>query len=224
MRFLDYPDREAMMIDVAGVLAEELADALHHNDRVTLAVPGGTTPGPVFEVLSAVDLDWDRIDILLTDERWVPETSPRSNTALIRKTLLRDKAAHARLVPMRADADTPEEALDGLIAAVQEVLPVDVMLLGMGTDMHTASIFPGADRLGESLDADAPPLMPMRAPGAPEPRVTLTAPVLTAALSTHVLITGADKLAALDKATEAEFAEDAPIALVLKNATVHWAE
>ena len=92
----------------------------------------------------------------------------------------------------------------------------------MGADMHTASLFPGADRVAEGLAADAPTVLPMRAPGAPEPRVTLTAPVLSGAMSIHVVITGDDKLEALNTASNLS-PEEAPINTVLANATVHWA-
>jgi 6-phosphogluconolactonase len=93
----------------------------------------------------------------------------------------------------------------------------------MGADMHTASLFPGADNLAAALDDDAPPLMAMRAEAAGEPRVTLTAPVLKSAISTHVLITGAEKREAIERASKLN-PIDAPIACVLGQATIHWAE
>jgi 6-phosphogluconolactonase len=223
MNLVEYPDREFMMMNVADRMTSELGAHLRTEDRATLAVPGGTTPGPIFDVLCGVDLGWDRIDALLTDERWVPETSERSNTALLRQRLLVGKAASANYLPMRADADTPEDALGPLAAAIEPVLPITVMLLGMGADMHCASLFPGADLLEQALAPDAPVLLPMRAPGAPEPRITLTAPVLKAALNIHILITGAEKRAALEKARHLPPAE-APVAVVLGQATVHWAE
>ena len=89
--------------------------------------------------------------------------------------------------------------------------------------MHTASLFPGADNLEAALAADAPRLMPMRAEGAGEPRITLTAPVLNGALSKHIVITGDEKRSALDKARHLS-PQEAPIASVLQGATVHWAE
>jgi 6-phosphogluconolactonase len=106
---------------------------------------------------------------------------------------------------------------------VATLLPLSVVLLGMGGDMHTASLFPGADRLAEALAPDAPPVMAMRAPGAPEPRVTLTAPVLDGAMSKHVVITGAEKRAALERAAQLSPME-APIRAVWSDLTVHWAE
>ena len=106
--------------------------------------------------------------------------------------------------------------------AIAPHLPISVLLLGMGADMHTASLFPGADRLAEALAPDAPVLLPMRAAGAGEPRVTLSARVLRAAMAIHVMITGAEKRAALERAMDLT-PQEAPIRAVLDDATVHWA-
>lgn len=223
MEFVDYPDRDLLMLSLADRIASELGAALRRNERASLSVPGGTTPGPVFDTLSGVALDWDRVDVLLNDERWVPEDHPRSNTGLLRQRLFQNHAAAARLVPLYADAPEPDGALDALADGVRACLPLSVALVGMGADMHTASLFPGADNLDAALAADAPPLMAMRAPGAAEPRITLTAPVLRGAMHMHVLITGAEKRAALERARSLPPTE-APIAALLAEATVHWAE
>ncbi|GGE25115.1 6-phosphogluconolactonase [Primorskyibacter flagellatus] len=223
MNWNTYPDRDLLALDLADTLASSLRNALARNDRVSFAVPGGTSPGPVFDALSTVHLDWDRVDVMLTDERWVPETSERSNTALLRRTLLTGPAAAATLIPLRADTATPEESLDALSAAIAPLLPIDVLLVGMGADMHTASLFPGADRLEEALSSHAPVLLPMRAPGAPEPRVTLTAPVLRGAMDTHVVIMGAEKKAAIEQARHLTPAE-APVSVLLGDATIHYAD
>lgn len=223
MKLEVYPDREMLMLGLANVIAGQLGDFLRRDGRATLSVPGGTTPGPIFDTLSGVDLDWANVAVVLNDERWVPETSDRSNTRILRQRLLRARAAGARLLPLYAAADTPEAALSTLEDGIRPYLPISVLLLGMGADMHTASLFPGADRLAEALAADAPILMPMRADAAGEPRVTLTAPVLKAAFHTHILITGADKRAALDRAKHLDPSE-APVRAFLDTATVHWAE
>lgn len=222
MNLIEYPDREALMIDLAGVIAGELQTCLLNHDHASLAVPGGTTPGPMFAELAATELDWSRVHVMLTDERWVPETSERSNTRLLRETLLTDHAAAATYVPLFQPAAEPEEVLDDLAAGILSELPLSVLLLGMGADMHTASLFPGADRLEDALDKIAPPLLPMRAPGVPEPRITLTAPVLRDAMSTHILITGGEKREALERARHLS-PIDAPVATVLRDADVHWA-
>ncbi len=223
MEFREYPDRELMFLSLANDIASQLADFLRRDGRASLCVPGGTTPGPIFDTLSGVDLDWANVSVFLNDERWVPETSDRSNTALLRSRLIRGKANQARLVPLYAPAQTPEEMLDALADGVRPHLPISVLLLGMGNDMHTASLFPGADRLTDALSSSAPILMPMRADAAVEPRVTLTVPALRSAMNTHVLITGPDKRAALERAQSLP-AEEAPIRAFLDLATVHWAE
>jgi 6-phosphogluconolactonase len=223
MNFHEYPDRDMLMLRLAQRIASELGETLRSNDRATLSVPGGTTPGPVFDTLSGADLDWARVSVMLNDERWVPEDNPRSNTALIRRRLLTGRAAEATLVPLYARAPTPEDALDALSDGIRPHLPISVLLLGMGADMHTASLFPGADKLAQAMSADAPPLMALRAEAAGEPRITLTLPVLRKALRIHVLITGAEKRAALERARKLPSAQ-APIAALLDQAQVHWAE
>ena len=223
MNFREYPDRELMMMSLADQLAGELGIALRQKDKASLCVPGGTTPGPVFDVLAGVKLDWSRVSVFLNDERWVPESSDRSNTALLRKRLLVGQAAKAQLVPLYAEAPRPEDRIEALSKGLAPHLPIDVLLLGMGADMHTASMFPGADRLAEALSHDASLLVPMRATGAGEPRVTLSALVLADAMNIHILIVGAEKRAAIERAQHLPVAE-APVRAVLANATIHWAE
>ncbi len=226
--FLQYPDRETLMENIAEDVADQLSAAIDARGAATLAVPGGTTPAPFLELLSKADLDWSKVRVMLTDERFVPETSDRSNTRLLRETLLQNNAAAAQLVPFYKAADTPEEVLDDLSGAISAALPLDVCVLGMGADMHTASLFPEADCLAEGLDLDGTAvLLPMRAPNAPEPRLTLTAPVLRAARNIHILITGPDKKAAFEAAMVDGPTTEAPIRVILDAPTqvdVHYAD
>lgn len=222
MKFVEHSDIPTMMVEIGSILRDQLAAELANSGSATLAVPGGTTPGPIFDVLSQADLDWAHVAVMLTDERWVPETSDRSNTRLIKSRLLTNKASAATYLPLFADGGTAEEKLPELSAVIAPHLPISVCLLGMGADMHTASIFPEADKLTEALTG-TDILYPMRAPGAPEPRITLSADALKAAKNIHIVITGAEKRAALDKALTLD-PIDAPVAAVLANATVHWAE
>ena len=222
MTFTEYADAEMMALDIANLLAGELRTALDHRDRVLFVVPGGTTPGPVFDALCDTDLDWGRVDVLLSDERWRPEVHVRSNTRLIRARLLTGRAAAARYLPLYARAETPEKVLAELESNIAPALPIDICVLGMGADMHVASLIPGAEGLEDALDPDAPVLAPIRAPGEDEARVTLTARVLAGAINTHVVITGDRKRRALERARHARPIE-APVAAVLEGATVHWA-
>ncbi|MEI4232248.1 6-phosphogluconolactonase [Roseovarius sp. D22-M7] len=222
MKIIDYADAEMMAINLANVLAGELRNALRTEDRVLFVVPGGTTPGPVFDALCDTHLDWDRVDVLLSDERWRPEVHVRSNTRLVRERLLTGRAGAARYLPLYAKAEAPEAVLAELESNITPALPIDVCLLGMGTDLHVASLFAGADRLEEALDRHAPVLVPMRAPDAQEPRVTLSARVLNGAICKHMVITGQAKRDAVERAAHMHPSE-APVAAVLDDLTVHWA-
>ena len=223
MTFVEYPDAEMMYLALAKQITSELGAFLRRDGHASLCVPGGTTPGPVFDTLSGVDLDWPNVAVFLNDERWVPESSPRSNTRLLRERLLRGPAAQANLVPLYAPADQPEQMLEALSAGIAPHLPISVLLLGMGADMHIASLFPGADLLEQALAPDAPVLMALRAEAAGEPRITLTAQALETAFHIHILIRGPEKRAALDRAQTLPVTQ-APVRAVLDLATVHWAE
>ena len=222
MKLVSYPDSEMMMMDLANILAGELERALIGEDQATLAVTGGETPGPMFDALCAADLDWSKVSVVLTDERWVPEDSERSNTRLVKERLLVNRAAAANYLPLYAPIEEPEHALEGLKLAIAPKLPISVLILGMGADMHTASLFPGSDDLEAALHGERI-LYTARAEGIPEPRVTLSARVLNGAISKHLVIIGNHKLKALERA-QTLTPEEAPIAAFLSGLTVHWAE
>ncbi len=222
-----YPDRDTLMRGLAELVADQLRGALASKHRATLAVPGGTTPAPFLQALSDADLNWANVTVMLTDERVVAELSPRSNTRLIRETLLRNRAAEANLLHFHALGSGIELLLDAIRERVAEALPIDVLVLGMGSDMHTASLFPGAPELDAALAEDAPTIVAVHPPDQPEARLTLSAPVLRAAGVIHVLITGSDKLAALDIAQQDGPVTEAPIRAVLTApcpVTVHYAD
>ena len=224
MKFIEYADAELLWMGLAHEMAGAINRALMGHERVSVAVPGGTTPGPVYDALSDLKLDWGRVEVMLTDERWVDEDDARSNTRLLRQRLLTGHAAAAHLVPLHAASATAEESLAALSAGVRAVLPLSLVLLGMGEDMHTASLFAGADQLALALSAKAPELVAMRAPGADEPRVTLSARVINGAMEKHLVILGAAKRAALERAWALRDPLRAPVAAVLDGCTVHWAK
>jgi len=222
MNIKQYPDRDMLAIDLANSLAGELEQALFNHDQVSFAVPGGTTPGPIFDALCAADLDWSRIHVMATDERIVDPSNDRSNAKLIRERLLVNRAAAAQMVAFEAPVEDPDSALPQLAEQVAPLLPVSVLLLGMGADMHTASLFPAAPGLAKALSGESP-LAILRPDTMPEARLSLSAPVLDGALSKHLVIFGADKRAALDRAMSLP-PEEAPVQAVLSEITVHWAE
>jgi 6-phosphogluconolactonase len=141
-------------------------------------------------------------------------------------TLLTGRATAAEFLPRYLEASGPEPVLARVVESLEVLWPLDVCVLGMGTDGHTASLFPAADRLDEALDPDCPaPVLALRAPGAPEPRVTLTAPVLNEAARIYLLITGGDKRAVLARALEDGPIGEMPVRAILRgpnSPAVYW--
>ncbi len=226
MKLIEYPDEDMMMIDVANQLAGELNEALMIHETASFAVSGGSTPGPIFDVLCAATIPWDRVTVLPTDERWVPASDAHSNERMIRERLLVERAAAAQFLTVFAEGEEPDDRIGPLSVALRPHLPLSVVLLGMGADMHTASLFAGADGLEQGLSEHAPGYFPIMQNGsaAVNWRMTLTVPVLNAAMSKHLVIRGADKRAALERAQSIGDPRRAPVVAILPETTVHWAE
>lgn len=221
MNFKEYPDREMLVMDVANILAGDLENALLSHEDATFVVPGGTTPGPIFDILCAAGLDWSRVNVMLSDERWVPADHNRSNAKLLADRLLVERAQAAKFVPFFVADKTAQQGAAQMSDAIASALPISVLLLGMGADMHTASLFPNAEGLMPALASDAPALCAIQADGQ-EPRVTLSAAALDGALSKHLVIFGDDKRAAFEAALSLP-PEEAPISAVTSGMTIHWA-
>ena len=220
--FFEYNDREELVSSVSKILASDLITSIKDRGNIMFSVPGGSTPGPIFDKLCEFDLDWRRVSIILNDERWVPESNERSNTKLLRERLLIKKATLATYISMYSDTITPELGIPKLKKRVDPNLPISVLLFGMGADMHTASLFPGGDKLEEALSNNAPTLLPMRAAGAMEARMTLTAQVLNSSRFKHLVIFGEEKRKAYEKAINLPNSI-APVSAILPGASVHWA-
>jgi len=167
---------EVMAQDLAAHVARHLAAACAARGQAVLAVSGGRSPIPVFEALRALDLPWSQVTVTLVDERWVPDDHPDSNAGLVRRHLLQEGAAAASFVPWYDGSADPYAGQAHCEAALQALpLPFDVVLLGMGDDGHTASLFPDAPELAAATDltrdALCAAIMP---PAAKQARLSLT--------------------------------------------------
>lgn len=217
-----FADGETLAEALATRVAADLRAAIEARGGAVLALSGGTTPRRFLQQLSQQPLDWDKVTVTLVDERWVPPTHDRSNARLLREHLLQGPAAAAHFLPLYRDTETPEDALAELERRFDALPPAfDAIVLGMGTDGHTASFFPGGDHLAGALDpATSARLLPMRAPGAGEARITLTLPVLLAARQLYLHIEGAEKRAVLDRALAGAGSDaELPIRAVLAQAS-----
>jgi 6-phosphogluconolactonase len=217
-----FPDPTALANALALSVANDLRAALAKRDTASLALSGGNTPKAFMRALALQALDWPCVMVTLVDERWVPESSERSNAALVKNNLLHGAAAQARFVPLYRDAPEPENAIgeieDGLAMLPS---PFDALVLGMGNDGHTASFFPGGDHLAAALDpATTAVVLPMRAPDAGEARITLTLPPILAARRLYLHIEGAGKLQVLEAAVSGvDAGVGYPIRRVLEHAS-----
>lgn len=219
----------ALAAGLADAVASALSAAIAKNGEAILAVSGGSTPKAFFEALSTRALDWANVKVTLVDERFVPEDNPRSNHLLVKTHLLKNAAAAAEFVPLYRPEATIEDAAktaSGIVPGMGK--PFDVAILGMGTDGHTASFFPGGDHLAAALDLSLPRrVMTMEAPGAGEARLTLSFSALHDAGLLVVHIEGAEKKAVLEKALAGTDEQDMPIRAVLERAQttpeIYWA-
>lgn len=213
---------------LAAQLAESVAEALRHDlaeqERALLVVSGGSTPVPFFHALSAVELPWARIDVTLADERWVAETASDSNARLVREHLLQGPAAAATFVPLTSEAETPEQGAAEVAGRLRPLTwPASVVILGMGGDGHTASLFPDSQELSLAL-ATAEPVVAVRTPSQPQPRITLSADRLHQARR-HVLhLTGEEKRSVLARALTGDDSRELPIrAFLACPLAIYWA-
>lgn len=173
-KHFDNADRAAVWL--AEQVAGRLQSAIDARGAASLVVPGGRSPVAMFQALSRQPLDWSRVGVTLTDERWVETSSPDSNENLIRTHLLTGEAAKARFVPLKTSATLASDALAERGDALEAMPhPFDVVVLGMGEDGHFASLFPDALGLEAALDPKGTALLAdIDPPAAPYERLSLT--------------------------------------------------
>ena len=226
-RWNEFGTRDELAAGLAARVADRLRAAIARRGAAFLAVSGGTTPGRFFAALSKETLDWSKVIVTLVDERFVPESSPRSNAALAKANLLQNHAASARFAPLFHEAATVEKGADLADAELKSLpWPLDAAILGMGGDGHTASFFPDAQGLDALLDpASARLVMPVHSESAGEARLTLTLPVLVGAGLVVVHIEGAEKRSVIEAALGAA-EKPLPIRTVLdrapRAAEIYW--
>lgn len=225
---MELADKDTLAEGLATQIADVLDTELQANGRAVLAVSGGSTPKRFFEKLSAKDIDWAGVTVTLVDERWVDESSDRSNAALVKANLLQNKAASANFFPLYTGDSTPEAGVETLEAKFGKLgQPITAAVLGMGNDGHTASFFPDGDKLAAALDLEnTNSFITMQAPGAGEPRITFTLAALLKANFLALHIEGAEKQRVLGEALAEGPVEELPIRSVLRQEqaelTIFW--
>jgi 6-phosphogluconolactonase len=214
---LRFADLETLSHELAAQIAKSLTAAIGARGLASLVVSGGRSPVRLFEILRTQTLDWSRVCIALADERWVDPQNEASNERLVRDVLLKDQAATARFHGLKNGAPTPDlGAVSAWETFARVPRPFDAMILGMGDDGHTASLFPGSPNLPSALNpAAAAGCVGTWSPAAPHPRLSLNLTALLDSRRVVVLISGESKWRTYTAAYAAGPAQDMPVRAVL---------
>lgn len=221
----EFAARELLAAELAEAVAARLSQAIERRGHATLAVSGGSTPSMFFRSLARKPVAWKSVTVTLVDERFVPPSSERSNERLATINLLQADAAAATFVGLYSEADIVSAAKHAG-AEIGKLMPFDVIVLGMGTDGHTASFFNDAGNLQQLLDPNGIELvLPVQAAAAGEPRLTLTLAALSSARHMFVHIEGLEKKELLRDVLSGQ--AGSPISAVIEHASdpvdIYWA-
>ncbi|WP_281557205.1 6-phosphogluconolactonase [Thalassomonas sp. RHCl1] len=226
----EFNEKAALDNALADKVAALLSQAIEAKGKASLAVSGGSTPKGFFKALSQKDLPWKKVTITLADERWVNIDDDASNTKLVHEHLLQNNASEAKFFHLKqGEALTDETLTDLNLAAKSSLLPLDVLILGMGEDGHTASLFPCSDEIELGLAQDNPnALLKVQPKTAPHQRISFTFSSLIESEAIFLHIAGAGKKTVLNKALGEQNILEMPIRAFLQhpqvNTQVFWAE
>lgn len=215
-----FDDRARLAKTLAADIAEHLRRAIALRGQATIAVSGGSSPLATFNALSDCELDWSAVTVLPTDERWVDEAHDASNAAMIRRELLKGNASAARFVSLF----DPSCALDAAPETIGERLaglatPFDYVLLGMGEDGHTASLFPDAPDIDDALASRAS-LVVARPPSQPQGRISLTPAAILDSCAIGLLFFSQNKADVFAAASAQGELSEYPVRCVLRQEVV----
>lgn len=225
----EFEQRQLLDEALADRVAALLTAAVNSKGKASIAVSGGSTPKGFFQALSKKKLAWQAITITLADERWVDIDSSDSNTKLVHECLMQNEAVKANFFHLKQGDILSDETLTDLnLAANQQLLPLDVLILGMGEDGHTASLFPCSDEITQCLAKDSQALLKVTPKTAPHQRISFSFAALAQSKNTFLHISGISKKQVLAKAIAGQVCKEMPIRAFLQapniNTQVYWAK
>jgi len=223
--FYSTNNSESLASDLCQSIGEILTEAIRKRGRASMAVSGGSTPTPLFKEFSLLSIDWAKVDLTLVDDRWVDAKNSDSNELLVRTHLIKNKAAKVNFIPLKNDSKTAKEGQKISEEMLKNItLPFDVVVLGMGSDGHTASLFPCSEELPNAMDLNNSNYLISTSPKtAPYQRLSLTARVIIDAKNVFLHLNGSDKLHTLESAMKCKDSSRMPIYAFLENGlSIYW--
>ncbi len=213
-----FSSKEQLLEELCFHISQILEEGINQNGSASLLVSGGSTPKPLFEKLSIIDISWEKVTIALVDERWVPNTNKDSNELLVKENLLQNKASKAKFVGMYIENKDVDKAQSEVSKKYKTIYPFDIVVLGMGNDSHTASLFPNNKKLKEAYDLENENLCISITPDtAPYKRMSLTLGGILSAKNIILHIEGEEKLKVYEDALKSNDIFKTPISAVLNN-------
>jgi len=222
----EFDNPETLANALADHVADRLTAAIASNPHgvATLVVSGGKSPVAFFQALAQKPIEWSKVCISLADERWVPTEHADSNAGLLKRYLFQGPAAKAGFFSLYRPTTTLDEAAAAADEALKELPKIDVLILGMGDDGHTASLFPNSPNLAEALDPGSDRrCLPMQAPSVPHQRLTMTRALLASAATPILSISGQAKLQTLRAALAGDDLAEMPVRAFLNpSLEIYW--
>lgn len=217
MQLNQFADTQALNADFAKRLTDILQQAINERGAAYLVVSGGKTPQALFNTLSQTELAWDKVTVLLADDRWLDDSQTDSNERLVKATLLQHNASTARFISLYANTRSAFDGAAQVLERVKNLPTFDAVILGMGEDGHTASLFPCSEQIKHGLAAEAPAVLAVAPTTAPYQRISLSAQRLLNSRQLFLHLVGANKLAVLDKAMAGDDVYAMPIRAFLQH-------
>ena len=200
MQLKQFSDSSALNQDFARRLTAILQQAIAERGEAYLVVSGGKTPQALFDTLSKTDLGWDKVTVLLADDRWLDDSQNDSNERLVKATLLKEYAAAARFISLYANTASAFDGVGEVQSRIMALPTFDAVILGMGEDGHTASLFPCSAQIKAGLADNAPPVLAVEPATAPYQRMSLSKPRLLDSRHLFLHLVGENKYRVLQHA------------------------
>lgn len=217
MTLHEFNDTDQLNAAFADKLITLLQQAIVERGHAYLVVSGGRTPQALFQTLAQTALAWDKVSILLADDRYLPPDAPDSNERLVKASLLQHKASAAHFISLYAKADSANAAVPEIAKRLATIPTFDAVILGMGEDGHTASLFPCSAELAQGLADDAPPVLAVHPTTAPYARISLSKARLLNSRQLFLHLVGTNKLTVLEQAMASTDVNAMPIRAFLQH-------